>query len=176
MVKALGSRIFEATAPPSPKEEAVTDIGDRPTRAIRTDLPHTEVIISPKEQRRTSEDPEWSTNNIPIFYSRECFQMYKVKLGVQGNATRDVSTIPTCSKTQTLPPQLGEINSGPVGPATIKGVQIEFMDTPYQRNIPSQPRRSEQNEKRLLQEEITSMLKKGAIRELPEGETRNGFY
>ena len=58
---------------------------------------------------------------------------------------------------------------------TVKGVQIEFMNTPHQAFTPFQPKMPE-CDRVLLQEEITSMLVKGAIVELPEEETQRGFY
>ena len=177
VIKVLGIRIFKAIAPPSLKEEAVTDIGDVPTRAIRTDLPHTDkVIIRPKEQRNTSEGPEWSTNNVPIFYSREYFQMYKVKLGVQGNATKDVSTIPTCRKNQTLPPQLGEINSGPVGPADNKRCPDRIHGHTLPKKYPLTTKTVRAKRRKITTGGNRLHVEEGDNKRAPRGRNQNGFY
>ena len=101
--------------------------------------------------------------------------MYKIKAGVQGNVTRDVSQFPTCWKTKTLPPQLGKTISGPVGPSDNKGCRNRIYGHTSQNVRPFQQKWSE-TDSIALQEEITSMLNKGAIIKLSEREAQNGFY
>ena len=82
----------------------------------------------------------------------------------------------TTSHSETLPPQLGKIISRPVGQwvlKTIKGVEIEFMETPRQNIRPFQHKQSE-TDSNALQKEIASMLNKGAIIKLSEREAQNG--
>ena len=111
----------------------------------------------------------------PFFVQENVFKCIKSNLGFKGMPPEMCQQFPLAGRLKHFLHNWEKLTQDQWALQTIKGVRIEFMDTPYQRNIPSQPRQSEHNEKRLLQEEITSMLKKGAIREL-QGETRNGFY
>ncbi len=103
----------------TPKEEAVIDTGDIQSISFKNARPP----LTQPSTRRTSKaeySPEWPT----IRQYSNCnkyLKMYKIKAGVQGNVTRDVSQFPTCWKTKTLPPQLGKTISGPVGPSDNKG-------------------------------------------------------
>ena len=101
--------------------------------------------------------------------------MCKVKSGVQGKGTRGMLQNTGGWKTQTLPPQLGKTDSGPMGPSSSsRGPDRIVRNTPTIQ-APTQQVWAEPDQTLFL-DEIKTMIEKGAIRELTRAETPNGFF
>ena len=151
------------------------DIGDAETVGTnRTDMPHTERPTRQPERsrkRRTEQNrgSEWPT------VSNKCFKFYKVKMGFKGATSEVCQNYPLAGRLKHFLHNWEKLTQDQWILQTVKGVQIEFMNTPHQAFTPFQPKTPERD-RVLLQEEITSMLGKGAIVELPEEETQKGFY
>ena len=92
-----------------------------PNRRIPQQQPS--QTIHTEGKTRTEQATEWQTICYPKYCSnKECFKFYKIKTGAQRKGSiRDMQKLPISRKTATLPSQLEESNSGPVGPRKSQG-------------------------------------------------------
>ena len=103
------------------------------------------------------------------FFSKPC----KRYIGQKGGNTTKGGNTCSCREVNTLPSKLEVSNTGPLGPGHCTG--LEFYRHPTQ---VTRPRGgvSLLQEQSLLNEEISKMLSKGAISELPPEEANQRFY
>ena len=93
--------------------------------------------------------PEWQQFNTKAFqyYSnKKCFRFYQNQTGVQKGSIRGTQKLPISRKTATFSPQLGETNSGPMGPTNSEGCsnRIYKHTSPILFPIPTQSVRERQ--------------------------------
>ncbi len=99
--------------------------------------------------------------------------MCKVKSGVQLKGTRGMLQNPSGWKTQTLPPQLGKTDSGPMGPSSSsRGSDRIVRNTPTIQ-APKTTGLGRARSDLVFLDEIKTMIEKGA---LTQAETLNGFF
>ena len=124
--------------------------------------------------------PEWqqfNTNTKAFQYCsiKNVLDSIKIKLGFKRVVSEVHKNYPLAGRQQRFLHNWEKLTQDQWVLQTVKGVQIEFISTPHQSFFPSQPKASE-NDRASLQEEITSMMGKGAIVELSWEETHTGFF